>query len=382
MVGLVGVVLADRYHLEQRLSEGATGEVYRARHVGTQAALAVKVLHPAQLSDEAAVARFCREAALTARVRHPNVIHLFDLGWSGAQLFMAMELLDGHDLRAALDGPQPWWLVRQIGHELCAGLAATHAAGVIHCDIKPENLFLAREAGEVHLKILDFGIAAEADQANRPLAREGETFGTPAYMAPEQAFGAAMDTRADVYAAGCVLFELVTGRPPFDDPDVVENLRQVREDPLPSIGALTPRRDLPLGLEACLAKALARDPDQRFARIEELGAALHALGPGISARGDDSGPIRTTSPRRAFAAIAATIMLALAIALVWGSWGFAEKGPNALPQRGGSPALAAAPVASPAPAPPKKPAERRPSRSKRTRRPAVPLPDLAHGLHQ
>jgi eukaryotic-like serine/threonine-protein kinase len=282
---LIGQVLVGRYLIQKKLGEGGMGAVYLATHNLLEKQVALKVLHGEFARKPDLVERFMQEAKSASRIRHENVIDISDFGSTPEGLvFFAMELLKGHDLheeiaRARLAGQLlPWERTKKIFLQICAALGAAHAIGIIHRDLKPENIYLVEFLGEPDfVKLLDFGIAklTEVSDGDRKLTRTGMLFGTPEYMSPEQARGEPIDRRVDVYAMGCILFQMVTGRVPFEADNFMSVLSLHLVEPPPvippevfdSIGA-------PRALAAVIDHALAKDPNQRFGSIDELASAV------------------------------------------------------------------------------------------------------------
>jgi hypothetical protein len=256
-----GEIVLDRYVIEGLVGIGGMGEVYRARHHKLGMPVAIKAI-TGQLSEDL-VARFDREAMLLARVRHPNVVQILDVGHTkeGAPC-IAMEFLEGESLETLLSRRRalPWVNVRAIGLAILDGLEATHAAGIVHRDLKPANVFITRGNPE-GLKLVDFGIAHAVAADATKYTRTGMQVGTPAYMAPEQIVVAATDARTDIYAVGLLLYETATGALPFgDDPNAA--LRRFKEAiPPPSTPPGYPPVP-PAGVAAILA-ALAVEPERR-----------------------------------------------------------------------------------------------------------------------
>ena len=214
--------LVGRYELEVPLGSGGMGEVWRGRDLATGQPVAVKLVQlagvdPARLAET--IARFRREADTLVRLRHPNIVSVLEGGRVGDELFMVMELAEGISLAAMLRQRQanglgrfPVETVLRIGQQACSGLAAAHGIGVVHRDIKPSNLMVSARG---HLTIVDFGIARLLEDNSSRLTADNETIGTLSNMSPEQAAGRDIDGRSDLYSFGCVLYELLAGRPPF-----------------------------------------------------------------------------------------------------------------------------------------------------------------------
>ena len=278
-----GTVLAGRYEIVDCIGRGGMATVYRARQLSLGRDVALKVLH--RRSSDIGLARFSAEASLTAKIRHANVVDVLDqakapMGSGESVPFIVMELLEGEDLHARLrrEGPLPWPVVRALILQICAGLHAAHAVGVVHRDLKPANCFCVDEPEGTRIKLLDFGVAKPVEARGEPLTVEARVLGTPEYMSPEQAQAEPVDARSDVYAVGVILGELLTGRVPF-----------AGKSAHAIIGAhiyQTPPRlaDLAGGevrvhpaIEAIYARALSKDPDDRFASIDAMAEAVAAV---------------------------------------------------------------------------------------------------------
>jgi serine/threonine-protein kinase len=276
---LIGEVLAGSFMITGLLGAGGMGRVYEAEHVRLPKRYAVKVMHDQLASNSDAAARFEREAQAAARIASDHVLEVVDLVRTQGRACIVTELLEGEELGELLDraGKLPLPTAISICRQVCRGLAAAHAVGVVHRDLKPSNLFLVkREDGGLHVKILDFGIAKVSDGSK--LTQTGAVLGTPAYMAPEQALGSPdVDVRADVYAVGAVLYRMLTGEPPFPedagDPALALT-RVLTEDPR------RPRdleKSIPAGLEALIQRAMARTPEARPATMQELDQLVAAF---------------------------------------------------------------------------------------------------------
>jgi eukaryotic-like serine/threonine-protein kinase len=274
-----GVRLDDRYEIIAALGAGGMGEVYRARDLRLQREVAVKVLPQRLARDPSALARFEREALSLAALSHPQIVALHDFGEHDGMTYAVMELLEGETLRQRLQrSPLTWSEAVAVGVQIAEGLAAAHSKGVVHRDLKPENVIVARSGA---LKILDFGLARTdaalpLDQAATAGPTEpGMVLGTLSYMPPEQVRGQSVDARSDIFALGCVLYEMVAGRPPFaraTTADTVAALLGPAEPALP-VGEAS----LPPALEQAVLRSLERDPDARFQSAQDLAFALRMI---------------------------------------------------------------------------------------------------------
>ena len=273
-----------RYRVDSWLECGGMASIYVGEDSRDGRPVAIKVLTDDCEALDITLQRFISEARLSCQIRHPNVVEVLDWGTTPqGVMYIVMELLRGEDLHATLErrGHLPWARVRELMLQLCAGLEAVHAQGVVHRDVKPANCFrVVHEDGRETLKLVDFGIATltPAALAGQVLGVEGEIIGTPEYMSPEQARGEKVDQRADVYSAGVILCELLTGRPPVQGKTHSAVLTEQ------VYGQIAPLSQLaPLGvvidprLEAIHAKALAKDPAERYASVSELAAAIAAV---------------------------------------------------------------------------------------------------------
>jgi serine/threonine-protein kinase len=282
--GLVGTIIAGRYRVERLLGAGGMGAVYRAQHVHMRKNVAIKVLHREMTHLTEVVARFEREAIAAGRIEHENVATAKDFGrLEDGSFCLVLEYVEGHSLREALDqGPLPASRAVAIARQITSALGAAHQAGIVHRDLKPENVMLVpRPDGTERVKVLDFGIAklSASDTRDQPaLTQLGSVFGTPDYMAPEQAMGQEVDQRADLYALGILCHEMLVGVAPFSDDDLMAVLtRQMTEKPPPLPAVLGPE------LNALVMRLLEKDPAKRFPNAAELLDALDAL-PGLNVR--------------------------------------------------------------------------------------------------
>lgn len=278
----IGTVVAGKYRLERLLGAGGMGAVYEAVHAAVQRRFAVKIMTSDPSRSPEAVRRFTQEAQAAGLIGHPNIVEVFDLGeGEDGTLYMVMELLRGETLHEVLrGGPLAQGDAVAIAKELLRALDAAHKAGVVHRDVKPQNLFLAERTGEAGatLKVLDFGIAKFHEPDATTLTRSGAIVGTPLYMAPEQVMSDRdLDGRVDVWAAGATLFEMLTGRPVHLAPHAAAAAVRIVTEPAPRVSTL--RGDVDPELDAIVARALAIAREDRYATAGEMAAALDALSP-------------------------------------------------------------------------------------------------------
>jgi CheY-like chemotaxis protein/tRNA A-37 threonylcarbamoyl transferase component Bud32 len=270
----VGHLLAGRYEIELLVGVGAMGTVYRAHDRELTETVAVKVLRPELLSDRMVLERFKAEVRLARRISHPSVVRTHDFGESDGVHYLTMEYVEGLTARALLDsrGRLGVAAVMALAAQLTRALEAAHAQGVIHRDIKPQNLLLDSHGA---LKVMDFGVSRLTDSATAS-AEAGMLIGTPDYMAPEQLLGEEIDARADLYATGVVLFECLTGRLPFRADSLVAKIAKVLGDDPPPVAISD--GEIPPALSALVTKLLARQRDARPASAQELLRLLNQVG--------------------------------------------------------------------------------------------------------
>ena len=265
----VAEVVAGRYSIVRWLGGGGMGRVYEARDTELDERVALKVLR-AGLSEEA-IARFRREVRLTRRIQHANVARMFDIGEHAGDKFLTMELVEGGPLTRELGAPMPWARLQSIATQICAGLAAAHAQGVVHRDLKPDNVLIERKTDRA--VITDFGIARSTDDAS--VTQVGAVIGTPRYMAPEQLAGSDVDHRADLFSLGVMLYELASGaRPWVGDNPIAVAVAQATQTPKPLSGP-----NIPAGYEAIVLRCLDLDRERRPASATEVADMLAHLAP-------------------------------------------------------------------------------------------------------
>jgi len=269
------------YEIVAQIGAGGMGEVYQARDTRLGRDVAIKVLPEQFASDPERLLRFEQEARAAGQLNHPNILAVYDLGTHGGAPYIVTELLEGESLRdRAVPGPLPVRKAVEIGIQIAQGLAAAHGKGIIHRDLKPGNIFLTRDG---HVKIIDFGIAklvapaGTEERANAPTTpaatAQGTTVGTVGYMSPEQVRGQALDARSDIFSLGCVIYEMLSGRPPFKRetaPDTTSAI--LHEDPA-ALG-----RGTPPALNSIVGRCLEKRPDDRFSSARDLALALEAVG--------------------------------------------------------------------------------------------------------
>ncbi len=265
----IGKVFDGRYEILARIGEGGMGVVYKARQVSIDRVIAIKMLNPQMASDQQWVQRFSNEARACSRLQHPNTIRMFDFGQSqqDGRYFLTMEFLEGMVLRGAIQqGPMAPNRVMKILIQCCASLAEAHAIGIIHRDIKPDNVFLLNMAGSPDfVKLLDFSVAKLLQENDRMKTQAGVVFGTPQYMSPEQGRGLPLDARSDLYALGILGYEMLTGRVPFNDDNPMTVLQMHLRAELPPLPP-----NLPPNVVAVVKKALEKDPSRRYQSAGEM----------------------------------------------------------------------------------------------------------------
>jgi serine/threonine protein kinase len=272
---LLGQTLAGKYRIEDRLSEGGMGTVYRGTHVLMDKTVAVKVLRPSLAADEKIVARFSREARAASRISHPHALSVTDFGEAeNGVVFLVMEYLDGKTLKEIIreGGPMSLPRIVEILRQVGGALDAAHSEGVVHRDLKSDNIMLLSSSGTDYAKVLDFGIAKikEADGAYDPgLTAPDLVIGTPQYMSPEQCSQSPdIDARSDIYSLGVILYELLVGHVPFTGESPTAIMLKHLQEPAPSV--LDERSDVPRSVGAVVARALAKEPAARYQAVSEL----------------------------------------------------------------------------------------------------------------
>ena len=302
---LVGAVLGERYRIDSFLSSGGMGVVYKGRHVVLDKPVAVKLLRESQ--DPVAQQRFLLEAKSACHIGHEHIVDINDFGvLEDGRPYLVMEFLQGQSLETLLQkqGSLPWSRVCRIGEQIARGLQAVHEKGIMHRDLKPGNIFLLDRAKRDFVKILDFGIAKvmagtreTLSDGGKPLVAnmrqttQGTVLGTPEYLSPEQAAGEAIDARVDIYALGCILYEMLTGSVPFRGNGPMSTLMKHLTEKVVPPRKRRPDLTIPDSLEKIVLKAMAREKTDRYATMEELATALQGeIENTTTSQGDQSTP--------------------------------------------------------------------------------------------
>jgi serine/threonine protein kinase len=281
----IGKEIAGQFRIIQRIGSGGMGAVFKAEQPEMNRFVAVKILHPKYVSRPDLVSRFRREARAMSHLSHPNTARVFMYGQlEDNACYIVMEYLEGKNLAQVTRAEgmlQPARAVN-IMVQVCGALEEAHRQGMIHRDLKPENIFLTTQGGITDFpKVLDFGLAKVTQREMRPgsliLTQEGMVFGTPEFMSPEQARGQQLDARSDIYSLGCILYEMLTGKLPFDAAQPMDYLAlQIRGTPIP-LSKRVPGLTFPPGLEAVVMKAIEKDPNRRYPSAADFAMALKGV---------------------------------------------------------------------------------------------------------
>lgn len=275
---LLGQTLASKYLVEKLIKRGGMGSVYLGKHVLMDKTVAIKVLRPSLALDDDVVRRFSREAKAASRISHPHAVSVTDFGESeDGVVFLVMEYLDGHTLKEIVksEGPMQLDRVVEIVRQVGGALDAAHEQGVVHRDLKSDNIMLSKATGGEWAKVLDFGIAKiqQDDSHDDDITAANLVIGTPQYMSPEQcSHSGPIDARSDIYSFGIIIYEMLAGKPPFSGESPTVIMMQQVQDPPPSV--LDARPELPVAVSSVIGKALAKQPTDRQQTAGELAQAL------------------------------------------------------------------------------------------------------------
>jgi eukaryotic-like serine/threonine-protein kinase len=304
----VGAVIGERYRVVKLLGEGATGTVYAAEHIPLRKKVAIKILHPELTDTPEGVARFEREAMATSRIEHENVAAAVDFGkLADGSMYLALEYVEGRSLRSEIvKGPFGVTRALHVARQIASAIAAAQSLGIVHRDIKPENVMLVSKGADTDfVKVLDFGIArVPVDEGSlggpQALTKAGAVFGTAEYMPPEQGIGQKVDSRADLYALGVMLFEMVAGVRPYGARADLGILAQQITQPLPTFAERAKGIDAPASLERLVHRLLAKRPQERIQKADDVVNAIDALAY-AEASGSTSPAASSEEPLPAFA---------------------------------------------------------------------------------
>jgi serine/threonine protein kinase len=312
-------ILNGQFQILQKIGSGGMGAVYKALQPGMNRMVAVKILHPKLANRSDLVSRFRREARAMSHLTHPNTVKVFLYGeLDDGSLYIAMEYLDGKNLNQAVRAQGPFEVERalQILISVCGALEEAHQQGIVHRDLKPENIFLCEQGGIKDFpKVLDFGLAKVTEREMRPgsliLTQEGMVFGTPEFMSPEQAQGKSLTPASDIYSLAVILYEVLTGKLPFEAKNTMDYI-QLHVTVLPlSINQRAPERTFPPALWGVIARALEKRPEDRYASAADFATAMQAVlagkpiptfsqsPPATHISASSPAPSRQTAPTRA-----------------------------------------------------------------------------------
>ncbi|WP_272418306.1 serine/threonine-protein kinase [Polyangium jinanense] len=281
-------ILGGQFQILQKIGSGGMGSVYKAAQPAMNRMVAVKILHPKLANRKDLVSRFRREARAMSHLTHPNTVKVLLYGeLEDGSLYIVMEYLEGKNLNQIVrkEGPMPLDRAIPVLIQVCGALQEAHSQGIVHRDLKPENIFLSTNGGLRDFpKVLDFGLAKVTERELRPgsvmLTQEGMVFGTPEFMSPEQAQGKPLDARSDIYSLAVILYEMLTGKLPFDARTPMEFIQHHVTKPPLALETRVPGKTFPQGLGAVIAKALEKRPEDRYTTAADFADALKPYAPG------------------------------------------------------------------------------------------------------
>jgi serine/threonine protein kinase len=297
-------LLGGQFRVLEKVGTGGMGSVYKAEQPAMNRMVAIKILHPKLAGRKDLTSRFRREARAMSQLTHPNTVKVFMYGEleDDGSLYIVMEMLEGRNLNQTVRKEGPLTVERAIPIliQVCGALQEAHDLGIVHRDLKPENIFLCKQGGiSDYPKVLDFGLAKVTERQMQPgsviLTQEGMVFGTPEFMSPEQAQGKTLDARSDIYSLAVILYEVLTGKLPFTARTPMEYIQKHVTDPIIPLSERVPDRKFAKGLDDVLAKALQKQPDNRFQTAGEFGEALRPFGGAAAQALPPVGPV-TPSP--------------------------------------------------------------------------------------
>jgi len=263
-------VLNDRYRLVEQRAAGGMAVVYKAQDLSLSRTVAIKILRPSLTNDQTFLVRFRQEARNVANLSHPNIVTVYDFGQDGSTYYIVMEYVEGQDLKKLIKSEAPFQTDRalNLAIQMCAGIGYAHRAGLVHADVKPQNILVT---GADHVKVTDFGIA-QALSETQPREKQSIVWGSPHYFAPEQAAGDQPTPASDVYALGIVMFEMLTGKLPYNGIDQQSLALAHMREPVPHVMDFNPR--VPVHLDRIVYKVMAKKPNDRYATADQLGRVL------------------------------------------------------------------------------------------------------------
>jgi eukaryotic-like serine/threonine-protein kinase len=297
-------LLDGQFRVLEKVGTGGMGSVYKAEQPAMNRMVAIKILHPKLAGRKDLTSRFRREARAMSQLTHPNTVKVFMYGEleDDGSLYIVMEMLEGKNLNQTVrkEGPLPAERAIPVLIQCCGALQEAHDLGIVHRDLKPENIFLCKQGGLTDFpKVLDFGLAKVTERQMQPgsviLTQEGMVFGTPEFMSPEQAQGKTLDARSDIYSLAAILYEVLTGKLPFQARTPMEYIQKHVTEPIIALNDRVPERKFHKGLGEVLEKALAKKPEQRYQSAAEFADALRPYGGAAAA---SLPPVRASSGSR------------------------------------------------------------------------------------